>query len=143
MTHIIYGTLVPSPEDPPATKLTVEPTSPYARRIPMHNHPSQCPASMPRAKWTYKNNITLANDPVHAKNAETPQQGLEFGLWLSLNDKQEQLTTPMLAFMADTYEALDEHIPGAHQQLRAKRYVLSAIIEAKDFILTPDNRFLM
>ncbi|THH30424.1 hypothetical protein EUX98_g3764 [Antrodiella citrinella] len=111
----------------------------------MHNHPSQCQTTPARAKWTYKDNITLANDPVHAKNAETPQQGLEYGLWLSLNDRQEQLTTPMLAFMADTYEALDEHIPGAHQQLRAKRQPVSGGIAitswAPTMVMTLEFKF--
>jgi len=127
MAHIIHGVLEP-PAGTTEAKLTVAPPSPYARRIPMYTHPSRTPASPNRQKWTYKSNITLAGDPVYAENAKTPRQGLEFGLYLTLRDAQERLTPPVLAFMADTYEALDEHIPGIHQTLRATSWAPTIVM---------------
>lgn len=87
----------------------------------MDTHPVKCPESAPRQKWTYKKHITVANDPVHEERAKSPRQGLEFGIYLTLDDPEERLTPPVLAFMADTYEALDEYVPGIHQTLRATR----------------------
>ncbi|TCD68057.1 hypothetical protein EIP91_011602 [Steccherinum ochraceum] len=118
LAHIIHGVLE-APVDTPGPSLTISPPSPYARRIPMHTHPANCPQTAPRQKWTYKNRIAVASDPVYVEKASTPQKGLEFGMYITMKDEEARITTPGLAFLADVFEAMDEHIPGIHQSMRA------------------------
>lgn len=120
MSTMIFGVLSAS-EDSTEPRLTVAPPSPYARRIPMHTHPSKCPASPPRPRWTYKNNITVSNDPVYEVAVMEPKQSMDFGMYVGLNDPQERITTPGLAFMADTFESMAKFIPGDHKDMREKR----------------------
>ena len=123
MSHIIHGVLTP-PAASTEPCLTIAPPSPYARQIPMYTHPSKCPRSAMRPKWTYKGHIALANDPVHVANTKNLQKGLEFGMYVTLNDQQERITPSSLAFMSDTFAALDRFIPGLHKNVRKTRYVL-------------------
>ena len=130
MTHMIFGTLA-LPANTPHT-LTISPPSPYARRIPMHTHPSKCPVTPPKRQLGFTKHIQVEDDPIHAskyfKNLnvdidERPREGMEYGIYLMLKDRRERLTPPAIAFMADTFKAFDEVIPGIHSKTRNKRYL--------------------
>lgn len=90
----------------------------------MYTHPIECPINPPKRKWTYRNRISLASDPIYAEKARSPREGLEFGMYMTMKDEEGIINTPSLAFIADTFEAMDEHIPGTHQKSRTTRYVV-------------------
>lgn len=69
----------------------------------------------------YKDYIKIADEPVHASRASVAREGMEWGRYLTLTHPDERLTTPSLAFFADTYKAFDEVIPGLHAQTRRRR----------------------
>ncbi|CAL1706694.1 unnamed protein product [Somion occarium] len=116
MTHMVFGVLA-SPSDPTTPTLTVEPPSPYARRIPLYTHPSKCSPDRPEWRFGYSKYIQTAHCPVHVKNAEIPREGMEWGLYLTLTDPSEQWTTSAIPFATDTFRALHQVVP-SHKDVR-------------------------
>ncbi|KAJ3506300.1 hypothetical protein NLJ89_g6946 [Agrocybe chaxingu] len=81
MTHAIFGLNGPSPTD--KLNLSLNPPSPYARRHPLHSHPSQAPLKPmdPRwrfheyVKWTEEPEIRSRNRPDHPKRTNSSTVG--------------------------------------------------------------------
>lgn len=98
-----------STPNPPTPNFTLEPPSPWAKRTPFVTHPAKCPETPPRIWWAYKPFIKLADDPAYReKYLGVPREGMEWGCYLTLVDKEDRVTTPGLAFMADTFRAVDQ-----------------------------------
>ncbi|KAI0072516.1 hypothetical protein K474DRAFT_1667757 [Panus rudis PR-1116 ss-1] len=147
MTHIVFGTLAdPADSDPSSaasrSSLTLQPPSPYARRIPFYTLPSQCPSVRAKRRWRFDRCLNLVNDPVYIERAKVPREGMEWGLYLSLTDERERITTPSLAFMADMFVAVDEVIkdgPQAATRHRSWAPTMVMTIEFKFPIPPPSN----
>lgn len=127
---MIFGTLTP-PLDATKPNLTLEPPSPYARRIPFYTHPSKCPERFSIRPWGYKRYAQMATDPVHKELAKTPRESMEWGQYLTLTDPSERFTTSALPFAADTFWAVDQILPSPWKEIRRTRFVraLSTPIE--------------
>ncbi|EPQ54419.1 hypothetical protein GLOTRDRAFT_139013 [Gloeophyllum trabeum ATCC 11539] len=110
--HVIFGVLssMDSASDP---RPTLAPPSPYARRIPLLTHPSELKAT----HWTrrplgYASRIGVAEDPaIRQRNKEPTScnydaKELEWGAWFELAGAEEKITTPSIAFLADTFTSL-------------------------------------
>ena len=112
MTHVMFGINAPHPKD--NLNLNLNPPSTYARRHPLHVHPSKA-INKPIG---YEQNFHLffksAEDPAtRAKNQiDSPTRthsstvgggGLEWAAWFEFTDKDDRITNPSLAFLADTF----------------------------------------
>ena len=102
---MIFGKLEPTADPGYREPMTLEPPSPYAVYTPMQTHPSQC---QPSEQWSlprhnFRHLIRAAADPVYAKKRETPQRGLQWGDYFTLNDEHESLRPSMVAFFADMF----------------------------------------
>ena len=118
--HQIFGSNRTSPQASIHTRgLTLAPPSPYARRIPLYTHPSIAVVRPGRSVWKFQRYIAIAPDPnILAKNApDHPNrtnattvggEGLEWGAWLTFQNKSDQITPTSLAFLADVFN----HMPG-------------------------------
>ena len=84
--------------------MTVAPPSKHAVKIPMYTHPSKCKPHPPMDRWTYKNRIFAARDPVYeAKMRAAPGvNGSDWGEYITLKGEDERLTLPMIPFLADS-----------------------------------------
>ncbi|KAG6917054.1 hypothetical protein DXG01_004026 [Tephrocybe rancida] len=122
-THQIFGTNSNSPSSsghPPG--LTLAPTSSYARRIPLYTHPSNGVVRPGRSVWKFQPYIALAPDPnILEKNApghpnrtnaaSVGGEGLEWGAWLTFQDKRDEVTPTSLAFLVDIFTNLPGLMP--------------------------------
>ncbi|KAF7967604.1 hypothetical protein HWV62_33693 [Athelia sp. TMB] len=120
--HLIFGVLAPHPSDP-GPKLTLAPPSSYARRHPVHSHPSSAILHPPRDNWTFGDLMAWAPDPIylernepHNAAARTNNEtigggGVEWGSWFELKHERDRLTTPSLCFMADMVQFTAELLP--------------------------------
>ncbi|KNZ73200.1 hypothetical protein J132_00589 [Termitomyces sp. J132] len=116
--HQIFGNNSASPQA--STRgLTLAPPSSYARRLPLYTHPSTAVVRPGRSVWKFQSHITIAPDPqILAKNApDHPNrtsaptiggEGLEWGAWLTFQNKSDKITPTSLAFLADVFK----HMPG-------------------------------
>ncbi|CAA7262979.1 unnamed protein product [Cyclocybe aegerita] len=120
MTHAIFGLNGPSPTD--KLNLSLNPPSPYARRHPLHSHPSQAPLKPMDPRWrfheyvkcTEETEIRSRNSPDHPKRTNSSTVGgggLEWGSWLELVDKSERITNPALAFLVDIFSNTPTLLP--------------------------------
>lgn len=112
MAHAIFGVNGPDPKD--KLNLTLNPPSTYARRHPLYTHPSQAVA-LPlkdtwkfhsRVQWTREEEILAKNKvdgPNRTNSSSVGGGGLEWGTWFEFKDKDEKITTPSLAFLADIF----------------------------------------
>ena len=96
--------------------MTLEPPSPFARRIPLHHHPRDATIKPLPGKMGYAQHLTWAPDPtVLARNAaDSPSRaftggigggGFEWGGWMQLKDPKERITPAFLTFIADVFLA--------------------------------------
>lgn len=110
MTHVIFGINGPSPED--KVSLTLDPPSPYARRMPLYSHPSNSIPKRIRETWRFHPYVKIAEDrEILAKNnIDSPHRtnsntigegGLEWGAWFEFVDKGESISNPSLVFLVD------------------------------------------
>ncbi|RDB14795.1 hypothetical protein Hypma_016330 [Hypsizygus marmoreus] len=122
-THLIFGINTPTP--PP--HLTLVPPSPYARRIPLHTHPSTANPQRMREAWVFQPYMKLASDPtIHARNhpesiSRTDSTtvgggGLEWGAWFEFVDEGDRITNPSLAFLVDIFVNLPSLLPKSERQ---------------------------
>jgi hypothetical protein len=111
---MIFGVLAPSQTDP-GLRLTLKPPSPYARRLPLSDHPSTFdhPSNILRTVG-FASHVKVFSDPViRARNSpDSPTRtdsttigggGLEWGAWVQFVDEGDRITTPSLAFLADLF----------------------------------------
>ena len=129
--RLIYGVLLDLTQLPPSVSsnnLTLTPTSPYGRQIPLSTHPSQVTPDEPHLKFLYQ---TKADDPFfeeqNARRAErqsalskesgdpgpsqVPDCGVEYGTWYELKDPEEVMEIAMLPLFADCIMNLPMLLP--------------------------------
>ena len=108
---MIFGTLSREPTD--RKSMTLEPPSPYAVSIPIPTHPSQCEDAehWKQMRYNYREHIRAVQDPVVVGKRRTPQPGMEWADYLTLRGEGERLTTPMLAFFADSFMSYPVQLP--------------------------------
>jgi hypothetical protein len=110
--QMIFGTL--SGESVGRRNMTIEPPSPYAVSMPLPTHPSQCMDAGPhwkQSRYNFRSHIRAASDAVLTAKHETPRRGMEWGDYMTLQDKGERVTTPMLAFFADCFMSYPVQLP--------------------------------
>ncbi|KAJ7069426.1 thioesterase-like superfamily-domain-containing protein [Mycena amicta] len=121
-THIIFGSLSPT-----NGRLNLSPTSPYARRHPLHIHPSQAVETRMIQRWGFQPHVRWARDPVlRSQNLpDSPTRtnsqtagggGLVWGAWFQLADPEARITPAAIAFLADTFLNLPSLLPRAERQ---------------------------
>ncbi|KAG6876760.1 hypothetical protein C0993_000587 [Termitomyces sp. T159_Od127] len=122
-THQIFGNNATLPQASDSTRgLTIVPPSSYARRIPLYTHPSTAVIRPGRSAWKFQPYIALAPDSyILAKNAPNHLnrsgaatiggEGLEWGAWLTFQDKSDKIRPTSLAFLADVFDNLPGLIP--------------------------------
>ncbi|THU80953.1 hypothetical protein K435DRAFT_873869 [Dendrothele bispora CBS 962.96] len=110
-SHLIFGVINPS--EP--TDITLNPPSPYARRLPLHRHPSNAPLSNEWSSvYTYRSRMYTTDEPEitvnNAKDSPTRTNsktigggGIDWASWCGFTDKTERITTQSLAFFADAF----------------------------------------
>ncbi|KAF8636037.1 hypothetical protein AX15_000194 [Amanita polypyramis BW_CC] len=119
-THMVFGTNAPFPTQ--RMRFTIDPPSPYARQIPLHDHPSKATPVALRDEYRFSQYVKVTTDPViEAKNAtDSPTRttestvgggGLEWGGWLEFLDKDERITSPSMAFLVDVFENVVRLLP--------------------------------
>lgn len=119
-THMIFGHNGPAVGD--EVLLTLNPPSPYARRVPLHCHPSEAPKQRKRGGWTFQDHIELTEEPKiqdrnhpdhpsRTNNTTVGGGGTEWGAWLGFSGKDEMLTSPALAFMVDMFANTPTMLP--------------------------------
>ncbi|KAF7298691.1 hypothetical protein MIND_00816300 [Mycena indigotica] len=106
-THIIFGSLAPS------VGLGIPPNSPYARRHPLHVHPSKAIETRTVPRWGFAKHVRWSRDPfLHSQNfpdsltrtnSETVGGGgLFWGVWFQLTDPEATITPAVISLIADT-----------------------------------------
>ncbi|KAJ7274121.1 thioesterase-like superfamily-domain-containing protein [Mycena rebaudengoi] len=120
-THIIFGSLSPA-ADPGSFRPTLTPPSTYARRHPLHVHPSKAITTTMTRPWKFKDHIKWAGDPhLRAQNLpDSPARtnsstigggGLVWGAWLELVGAGEKITQSSIPFLADIFLNLPVLLP--------------------------------
>ncbi|KAF8073935.1 thioesterase-like superfamily-domain-containing protein [Lyophyllum atratum] len=139
-THQIFGINIPSPNYTNRTPgLTLAPPSSYARRIPLYTHPSTAIVGPVRDVWNFHSHINVATDPhILAKNAlDHPNRtsastvggdGLEWGAWLTFEDKRDQITNPALAFLVDIFTNMVGLLPPSERQGLGKSWLPTMVL---------------
>lgn len=106
--HLIFAAPSPVPQ------LTLEPPSPYARRIPLHHHPRHAAIAPLPGKMRYSQHLHWAPDrtvlarnapgsPSRTRSGDIGRGGFEWGGWLQLRDPAERITPALLPFIADVF----------------------------------------
>jgi hypothetical protein len=135
MAHLIFGSNVDTSAEKPY--LTLQPPSRYARRIPMYSHPSTAIPSKLKEwdLWAFRPHFKMCNEKaILAKNhPEHPNRsnsstigggGLEWGSWFEFVDKNDLITSPSLAFLADMFYNLPALLPPSEKEGLGPRYVV-------------------
>ena len=111
-THTIFGINEPHPKD--KLNLTFNPPSTYARRHPLYTHPSEAVGKpvlpawkfRPYCRWTDEPDILAKNkidSPNRTNSSTIGGGGLEWGTWFEFTDKDDKISNPSLAFLADIF----------------------------------------
>jgi hypothetical protein len=130
-THIIFGINVPHPKD--KLNLTLNPPSTYARRHPLYIHPSKATSKPVRNTWQFHPYCRWSDEPdILAKNGiDSPTRtnastigggGLEWGAWFEFTDKDDRITNPSLAFLADVFLNTPTLLPKSERVGLTTRY---------------------
>ncbi|KAF5344894.1 hypothetical protein D9758_011591 [Tetrapyrgos nigripes] len=116
-SHLIFGVLQP-PQAKGSGKqpnLTLSPPSPYARRVPLHRHPSNAPIDNNwHSIYNFRSRINTTVEPeIEASIAPDSSTrtnsgtigggGIDWGTWCGFKDRNERLSTQSLAFFADIF----------------------------------------
>ncbi|KZP26973.1 hypothetical protein FIBSPDRAFT_818907 [Athelia psychrophila] len=119
--HSVFGVLEPLP-DAPGPHLTLKAPSPYARRHPLHLHPSEAIPEPLRHTWRFHTLSRWAPDPMYKEqNAPgRPQRtdsqtigggGVKWAAWFELTNESEVINTPSLCFLADIFQKAPVLLP--------------------------------
>ncbi|KAF8504142.1 thioesterase-like superfamily-domain-containing protein [Hysterangium stoloniferum] len=104
--HLIFKAQSTGSED---ARLTLAPSSPFARRVPIHLHPSVAVLTPMCGDVNFHTKVRWAEDEtVKERNRGG---GLEWGAWLELTDPFECLNYSMLPFMGDMLKGLPLLLP--------------------------------
>ncbi|KAF7314704.1 hypothetical protein MKEN_00944300 [Mycena kentingensis (nom. inval.)] len=120
-THIIFGSLAPS-GGPGFSS-----ASPYARRHPLHIHPSIASLTrmipgmryVPHVRWAHDPILraqNFPNSPARTNSSTIGGGGVVYGAWFQLTDPEERITPAAIAFLADTFINLPMLLPKAERQ---------------------------
>ncbi|KAK7468919.1 hypothetical protein VKT23_003415 [Stygiomarasmius scandens] len=135
-THSIFGVLSP----PSPTGITLTPPSPYARRVPLHRHPSNAPVNnnwhkiynfRPRIDTTEEPEIILSNapnSPTRTNSKTIGGEGLEWGSWCGFTDKTERITPQSLALLADIFTNAPMLLPGVDDDVVRKSWYPTTVM---------------
>ncbi|KAF8586838.1 hypothetical protein K439DRAFT_1631280 [Ramaria rubella] len=103
-----------------AALMTLAPPSPYARRIPLHLHPSVAPLTPVWGNASFGTHVRWAEDKtIRERNralgrGQGPRVGgggLEWGSWFQLLDVGEEVNAALLPFLGDMMKNLYELLP--------------------------------
>ncbi|KAJ3825535.1 thioesterase-like superfamily-domain-containing protein [Lentinula raphanica] len=149
-SHLIFGILEPPPQSPgirgeQSNSISLLPPSPYARRLPLYQHPRTAPrTSVPlrlkfhsRLEFTREPELSAQNDvdSPHRTNAETVGGGgLQSGFWCGLSRDQtkgsehkmvdtEAVTASGLPLFADISSGAVLLLPAEHRKGLGTRQV--------------------
>lgn len=131
---MIFAHNGPAPGD--KANLTLQPPSTYARRIPLHLHPSEAPKRDPQDRWVFAKHVEWTQEPdIEARNApDHPNrtnsstiggEGVEWGAWFGFSDKEEKITNPSIPFLVDVFQNLPTLLPRSERKGLVNRYGFS------------------
>ncbi|KAG2066308.1 hypothetical protein BDR04DRAFT_1130050 [Suillus decipiens] len=118
-SHLIFGDLTPVPGGVPRS-LAVP--SPYARRLPLLNHPSAAVRDRMRHIWRFHSLLSWSIDhAILARNAVRSQTradteiigggGAEWGAWCELTRTEDEIKPSSIPFFGDTCVNLPSLLP--------------------------------
>jgi len=147
--HLIFGDLSPSQSGLAAL---LAPPSPYARRLPLHSHPSV--GFVVKPPWTSKMEVqgiidavllsqNDPNSPARTTAESVGGGGVKWGAWFELTNKDDKLTTSSMAFFCDSFinmpELLPKSEPGSGVGKTSWFPTITMTIEFKTRIPSSDN----
>ncbi|KAG0703774.1 thioesterase-like superfamily-domain-containing protein [Suillus ampliporus] len=120
-SHLIFGDLTPVPGGIPRS---LAPPSPYARRLPLSNHPSAGIRDRIRHTWKFHSLLSWSLDrTILARNATRSQTradteiigggGAEWGAWCELTRTDDEIKPSSIPFFGDTFHSLPVLLPGS------------------------------
>ncbi|KDR82862.1 hypothetical protein GALMADRAFT_238476 [Galerina marginata CBS 339.88] len=120
MAHCIFGVNGPHPKD--KLNLTLNPPSSYARRHPLHTHPSKAAVKPMRHTWKFHPWVKWSEDEdILAKNRmDSPSRttsstigggGLEWGAWFEFTDIYDEISNSSLCFLVDIFLNIPSLLP--------------------------------
>jgi hypothetical protein len=107
----------------------IQPPSSYARRIPLHSHPSQATHSPMFSEWSRHEYTSWAldaqtiakNDPSYAPNKTNADSiggpGLEWGAWFEFQKETERLAEVYIPLLVDMFNGSVRLLPKEERQL--------------------------
>ncbi|KIK69774.1 hypothetical protein GYMLUDRAFT_34172 [Collybiopsis luxurians FD-317 M1] len=110
-SHLIFGVLEP-PSNGGDSVINLIPPSPYARRVPLYEHPSKAPRAVFPSHYKFYSRLDITREPEiavrnladssHRTTSDTiGGGGLDYGLWCGFRDKGETVTVSSIPFLAD------------------------------------------
>ncbi|OJA14476.1 hypothetical protein AZE42_05290 [Rhizopogon vesiculosus] len=120
-SQLIFGDLTPVTGEIPRT---LAPPSPYARRLPLLNHPSTAVRDGMRNVWRFHSLLDWSMDrAILARNAMISQAqadaemigggGAEWGAWCELSRTDDEIKPSSLPFFGDTFYNLPSLLPAS------------------------------
>jgi len=124
--HLVFGVLAPLPTDL-GPRLTISPPSPYARRHPLHIHPSNVTPEPIRSAWGFSDLTRWAPDHTYAQrnSLDSPTRtdgatvgggGVEWAAWFELTKENDAITTPALCFFSDIFLNIPSLLPKSERE---------------------------
>ncbi|KAH6911572.1 thioesterase-like superfamily-domain-containing protein [Coprinopsis sp. MPI-PUGE-AT-0042] len=118
--HAIFGFNGPPSDGAPS--FTLKPPSPYARRIPLHSHPSTVQTTPLHRIWNFTHHTQWAHDletieknkPSHANRTDTSTiggGGLEWAAWFEFTTPTEKLSNVYIPFLVDMFSNTPSLLP--------------------------------
>ncbi|KIJ34872.1 hypothetical protein M422DRAFT_782747 [Sphaerobolus stellatus SS14] len=104
--------------------MTLSPPSPFARRVPLHFHPSVVPITPMSERVSFGNYVRWAEDKTFHERNRAIERGavhgpgggtLEWGAWLELTDPSERISSSMMPFFGDMLKNIPSLLPKAHR----------------------------
>ncbi|KAG2039529.1 thioesterase-like superfamily-domain-containing protein [Suillus americanus] len=118
-SHLIFGDLTPVPDGIPRSLAA---PSPYARRLPLLNHPSAAVRDRMRHTWRFHSLLSWSMDhTILARNAMRSQTradteiigggGAEWGAWCELTRTEDEIKPSSIPFFGDMFLNLPSLLP--------------------------------
>ncbi|KIK98779.1 hypothetical protein PAXRUDRAFT_823502 [Paxillus rubicundulus Ve08.2h10] len=120
IAHLIFGDL--SPLQNSQVRKVLEPPSPYARRLPLHSHPSELSFDATKQYWARNMGVQMSTDisllthndpdnPLRTTSKTVGGGGIQWGAWCELTHKNDEIRTSSLPFFCDTFMNLPNLLP--------------------------------
>ncbi|KAG1882656.1 thioesterase-like superfamily-domain-containing protein [Suillus subluteus] len=118
-SHLIFGDLTPVPD---GISRSLAAPSPYARRLPLLNHPSVAVRDRMRHTWRFHSLLSWSMDhSILARNAMRSQTradteiigggGAEWGAWCELTRTEDEIKPSSIPFFGDMFLNLPSLLP--------------------------------